>query len=477
MQKLLAPTPSLGRRLKYWAGASALAVTLAGCAIPPPSGPLAPPSSPASYASRQSLAAPGADWPSDHWWTDYQDPQLQSLIEEGLAAAPDMRVAASRIAQANAAAAGADSALLPALNGHARAGGYVLPQGAATPPGVHPLGFGTLDLNWDLDFWGKNHATAAAAHDQAQAAQAEAANTRLVLSTAIASAYGDLARLYAELDAAQDAARVRAQTEALIRQRFAEGLENQSAVDLATSDRAAAQEQVAEQQQKILLTRNGIAALLGAGPDRGLAITRPAALTQKTFGLPADLQLNLIGRRPDIIAAKLQAEAAASRIKAAKAAFYPNVNLSASIGLEAFGLGNLIKPGSGFGSAGPALSLPIFDGGQLRAQYRGAEAAYQIAVAQYDGALVEALHQVANAATNERALGNELTLSRDAEASAAAALRTADGRYRGGLGTYLDVLTAENALITARRQVADLESSGFTIDVSLIRALGGGFHS
>lgn len=477
MLSFLPPGPSPRRRFRNWAGVSALALALSGCALLPQSTPSAGPASPASYASQKSFAAPVADWPSDQWWADYHDPQLDSLINEGLANAPDMKEAAARIARAKAIAAGANSALLPSLDGNASAGGYDIPQGGFLAHGWHAYGLGSINLSWDLDFWGKNRATATAAKSDVKAAQAEAADTRLVLSTAIASSYGNLARLYAELDAVQDNARIRTETETLIRGRFAQGLENQGAVDSAASATATAREQVAELQQQIEIARYGLAALIGAGPDRGLAVARPPALTAKTFGLPADLPLNLIGRRPDIIAAKLNAEAASSRIKAAKAAFYPDINLSASAGLAAFGLSGLYSSGSNFGSAGPALSLPIFEGGKLRAQYHGAQATYQIAVAQYDGAVVEALKQVADAAANERALANELTLSRDAEASAAAAVQTAENRYRGGIGTYLDVLTAEDTLVTARLKVADLETSGFTIDVSLIRALGGGFRS
>lgn len=259
--------PSFRRRVTGWTGMPVLVAALSGCALLPQTGKLAPLASPNSYASQKSFAAPVADWPSDDWWGDYGDPQLQSLIEEGLANAPDMQAATARITAAKAVAAGADSTLLPTLTGNASGGGILVPQGAV-PDGWHAYGFGSADLDWDLDFWGKNHATAAAAHDNARAAQAEAADTRLLLSTAIATDYGNLARLYAELGAAQDAAGIREETTELISKRFALGLENQSAVDIATSESAAAQEQVAELQQQIVLARNATAALIGAGPDR-----------------------------------------------------------------------------------------------------------------------------------------------------------------------------------------------------------------
>jgi outer membrane protein TolC len=145
--------------------------------------------------------------------------------------------------------------------------------------------------------------------------------------------------------------------------------------------------------------------------------------------------------------------------------------------VQSLGIGNLVKAGSDFGTAQPAVSLPIFDGGKLRGQYRAAEADYGIAVAQYDGAVTEALRQIADVANSERALATRLDSTRDAERHAEAAWRSANNRYRGGLATYLDVLTAEDTLIQSQQAVASLETRALTLDISLTRALGGGFRS
>jgi NodT family efflux transporter outer membrane factor (OMF) lipoprotein len=463
-------------------GVIAILVATAGCAtLPAPRAAIAP-AAPDSFATQQSFAAPERAWPSDQWWLEYRDPQLTTLIEEGLAHAPDMRVAAERFARAEAVAGQVSSRELPSLNANGEVGGakqsynYIFPE-AFAPRGWKAYGQTTLDLSWDLDFWGKTRAAAAAAHKDAAAADAEAADARLVLSTGIASAYADLERLYAELDAARNAVDVRRRTADLIRGRFAKGLENDGAVERAESSQATAQAEVAGLLEDIDLQRHEIAMLIGAGPDRGQAIGRPEPMAVQAFGLPSALPLELVGRRPDIIAAKLSAQAAASRIKAASAAFYPNINLSASAGVQALGIGNLVKAGSDFGSAQPAVSLPIFDGGQLRGQYRAAEADYRIAVAQYDGALTQALREVADAATSERALATRLEQTRDAEQHAQAAWKSASNRYKGGLATYLDVLTAEDALIQSQQAVASLETRAFALDILLTRALGGGFRS
>ena len=455
---------------------------LAGCAALPPKADLKPISAPQTFAADKSLAAPSGDWPSDNWWKGFGDPQLDTLIAEGLAGATDLREAEARFAKARAMVSTSRAATLPSLDATAQGGlaqqsdNYLFPSGFA-PRGWPDYGQGSLNLNWDLDFFGRNRAALAAARGDAAAAGAEAASARLAVSAGIAAAYADLADHYAQRDAADGALKVRRQTLELIEGRRAAQLENEGAVARARSAAASAEGELAALDETIALDRNRIAALLGQGPDRGLTIARPADMAHAAFGLPANLPANLIGRRPDVIAARLRTEAAAARIKQARAAFYPDVNLSASIGLQAMGIGSLFKTGSDFGSVGPALTLPIFEGGKLRGQLHGAEADYEEAVAQYDGTLTQALRDVADAAASQRALDTRLAAAQAAEQAAETAWIVAGNRYRGGLATYLDVLTAEDSLISARRTVASLQTHAFALDVALVRALGGGFRS
>jgi NodT family efflux transporter outer membrane factor (OMF) lipoprotein len=466
-------------RLALMAGAAA---ALVGCASVPHLGPAPKPKPVSAYAGARSFAAPATEWPSDRWWTVYRDPQLNSLIEEALAGAPDLAKARARVRQAEAFRETAASTLGPHLA--AVASVAVVKQSynngvpkAAVPHGWNDAGLVGLSLDWQLDLFGKNRALLAAATSEADAARADEAQARLTLSTAVAAAYSDLAKLYADRDAAEEALRVRADSEGLISARCTAGLETQAALERAHAGRAAAEAQFAAVDEAIGLTRNSLAALLGQGPDRGLAIARPAPGAIRAFGLPENLQAELIGRRPDVVAARLTAEAAAKRIKAAKADFYPNVNLTGLIGLQSLGLNMLTSSGSGMGSIGPAITLPIFDSGRLQGNYRGARAQYDEAVASYDQTLTRALQEVADSAVSARALHARLGKSQEALVASQAAYDLTRQRYARGLGTYLDVLTAEDALINNRRSVADLETRAFTLDVALVRALGGGFHA
>ena len=170
-------------------------------------------------------------------------------------------------------------------------------------------------------------------------------------------------------------------------------------------------------------------------------------------------------------------ESAAERIGVARAGFYPNVNISGLIGLASFGLDNLFKSESVIGSFGPAISLPIFQGGRLSARYRGARGDYDAAVATYNETLLQALHQAADAATSLRALHERVDRTDAAVARQDAAYGLAKMRYEGGLSDYQSVLISEDALLAAREQAAALRLRGFILDIALAKALGGGFKA
>lgn len=459
---------------------SALALT--ACAGLPASGAAIQPKPPAAYASSQSFVAPVRAWPADAWWRAYGDEQLSGLIEEGLKGSPDLAAAEARVDKAEAIRAEARAAQLPSLTGQASAQDVKLSYNngippAFTPHGLNGAGLVSLNLDYEIDFWGKNRSAVAAATSAARAADAEAAAARLALSTGIASDYADLERLYAERDVAEENLRVRQDTLTLVSDRVANGLDTRAELSQAKAGAPTAREQIAALDEAIALVKNSIAALMGEGPDRALTIARPAVESLQPFGLPPSLAADLIGRRPDVAAARWRAEAAARRVGVAKAEFYPNVNLLALAGYQSLGLSKLLASGSDIAQAGPALTLPIFEGGALRANLRGVRADYAEAAAVYDAAVVKALQEVADAADSERVLGVRLDEARQALAANDDAYRTASLRYRGGLSNYQSVLLAEDAMLSSRRIVADLQARAFALDVALVNALGGGFSA
>lgn len=467
----------LGRRVAPMA-----VLLLSACATVPKMGPAPIVAPPSAYAATASLAGTAeSEWPALDWWHAYGDPQLDALIAEALAGAPDLAVATARVRQAEAYAQQQNAARLPTLDVSGSAGGAKQSYNNGIPAAFVPKGWNDTgkvqaELGFDLDLWGKNKASYAAARSQAEAARLDLAQSTLTLSTNIADAYADLAQLFAQRAVQEQALSIRQQTQQLTADRVAAGLDTQAELKQAQSAVPAARADLAATDEQIALTRNRIAALLGKGPDRGLAITPPQAMIPAR-GVPAGVTTDLIGRRPDVVAARTRVEAEASLIKVARADFYPSVSLSAVFGFQSLGLDNLFKSGSSMGNAAPAISLPIFRGGALQGAYRQARANYDEAVASYDRTVTDAYRAVADAVVSQRALAVRLAESRAALADAQAAYAIARQRYEGGLSRFTDVLTAQDRALSSQRTVADLEARAFTLDVALVRALGGGFSA
>lgn len=472
------PTRLTGRLAGPALAATALA--LAACAALPDAATPPAPRDATTLAAARSFEAPAAAWPEQAWWHAYGDAQLDALVADGLAGSPSIAIAQARLARAESQVQTTRAAELPQLSANTslteqkQSNDYLSPR-AATPQGWNDYGRATLDFSWEIDFWGRNRAALRAALSDAGAARADAAQARLMLATSIASAYAEFVRLSAAEDTAVAALEVRGKTVTLFRQRRDNGLETLAAVRQVEARREMAEADLLALREQIALQRNRLATLAGAGPDRGLALTRPTGDFTRAFGLPTTLPVDLVGRRPDLVAARLRVESAQGRIDAARAAFYPNVNLAAFIGVQSLGLDKLARGDSAVGSVGPAISLPIFEGGRLRGQLRGTQADFAAAVASYDDTLLRALQDVADVATSERALGAELARTSAGVDAAQEAWRIQARRYEGGLTSALDVLSAEDAWLANRRSLSDLQSRAFALDVALQRALGGGY--
>ncbi|MFC3173821.1 efflux transporter outer membrane subunit [Novosphingobium bradum] len=460
------------------------ALLLAGCAAVPRLGPRPEPLAPAQVAAAQSLpATPGAQWPTEGWWRAYGDPQLDALIAEGLAKAPDVAAAQARLDRAAALARQAGAPLLPKVDVQGQAGeqrnstNIGLPSTFANlfPHGWQDVGQLSVNLGFDLDLWGKNRAALAAATSERRAAALDAEQARLVLAVAVTSAYVDLARLEAEREVRAGQLETATRARQLLGQRQANGLETRGGVAVSEADLAEARIALSSAEEAVVLRRNQLAALVGAGPDRGLAITRPRLAIPAARGVPDDVTTDLVGRRPDVVAARERVEAAASRIKVARADFFPALRLSAMYGLQTVGLDLLFDRNSQTGFAGPAFSLPIFHGGELAGRYRGARADYDGAVAAYNGAVLAGYREAADALTTARLVGQRLADARIAREAAELGFREINLRYQGGLVTYLDVLQVQDRLLRAQLAVALLEQAARNADVGLVRALGGGY--
>src|SRR5437868_10007936 len=272
------------------------------CAAVPNLGAKPTPAAASDYASSRSLAGADSRWPATSWWKKYSDPQLDRLIGEGISGSPDLAAAAARLRTAQGLAQQAGSALLPSLDAGAsvdeqKQSQNIAGRGVPIPKGWNATGTASLSLNFDLDLFGKNRAALRAARKDAEGARFEVEESRLLLTTGIASAYADLAALYAQRDSLSQALDIRQQTYKFVKVRYDAGLETIDSVRQAEARIPQTRGDLAATDEAIMLDKHALAALVGAGPDRALTIDRPAAGLLQAQGIPADASLNLIGRR------------------------------------------------------------------------------------------------------------------------------------------------------------------------------------
>ncbi|WP_305805800.1 efflux transporter outer membrane subunit [Stenotrophomonas sp. YIM B06876] len=422
------------------------------------------------------LSRPG--WPASDWWRALGDPALDVLIAEGLQHNPGLEAADARLRQARAQIGAARAERLPGLSASA---GYNQVRLPASMVGEEFGGHfsGSLDaylhFSYGVDLWGGKRAAWEAAVDSGHAAEVDARAARLDLSAAIVSAYAQLGYAWQLQDVAGEELARAQKTLDLTRQRRRAGIDSDLQVRQAEARIPAAQQQRQAARQQIDEARTALAALLGQGPDRGLLVARPRVLSPLALQLPGVLPSDLLGRRPDIVAARWRVEAAARQIHVAKARFYPSLNLTALGGVVSSEITRLLNSGSTFALLGPALSLPIFDGGRLRANLDQSDAQYDLAVAGYNQSLVDALREVADQVSAVGSLGAQAQAQARAVATAQAAHDLAQLRYRAGVGSYLDVLEVEAQLLEARQRQVALQSQQVLASVRLSQALGGGF--
>jgi NodT family efflux transporter outer membrane factor (OMF) lipoprotein len=291
----------------------------------------------------------------------------------------------------------------------------------------------------------------------------------------VVRAYVQLDLWYALLDVAGEQLKQQTAILELTQQRVDAGLENVARVKQSEASLAFARAGIAAAQANVDLARNQIAALAGAGPDRGQALARPHLTAPAALALPSSLPADLLGRRPDVAAARAEVQEAAHGVKAAEADFYPNVNLAAFAGVQSIGLNKLFEGSAAIVGVSPALSLPVFNRRALRGALEGRQAQFDASVGQYNQTLIDAVHDVADVVTNWRALERETAEQQTALAAAQRAYDLTTERYRAGLDNYLTVLSTENQLLLARAAGAQLAAQRLTFSVNLVRALGGGY--
>lgn len=434
---------------------------------------------PAQYATAESLPDQHGQWPDVAWAQQIGGAPLQALIDEAIAGNPNLQIAAARVAAAQAVTEAAGASKNPSYSARFASTYQRFSENYLVPPpyaGSYDTDNAlTLNFSYDFDFWDRHGAELRSAVARDRAAEAEQYNARLVLASSVAQAWIQLARQYAQLDLNERQLGVSRKIAQLSELRYKAGLDPKSEPQQTRQQMANLGAEHEQLLEAIALTRNQLAALLGQGPDRGLQIPRPALPADDAVALPDALPLNLVGRRPDIAAARWQVEASQGDIAIAKTAFYPNVNLMAFAGFNSLGLNKLLQADSHVVGAGPAITMPIFARHTLRAGLKQQVAEYDRRVAVYNLALTDALHEVADQVQSLRAVAQQSEQQQRATEAAASNLQLAQQRERVGTTNMLPALGAEMTLLQQQRLALDLHARRGVLRVGLIKALGGGF--
>ncbi|AOI60713.1 efflux transporter outer membrane subunit [Burkholderia diffusa] len=495
MQRVKENAAELARSVKGGAliGAAAVAMALSGC-VPTGFLPSLSLRAPADDALANT-AGPGVNgaWPAPDWVKQLRDPQLDALVAEASQNNPDLQVAQARLRIAQAQLQQFDS--LTGLTGTAgatvsrarmpkpgddvanvSAGGYRVPVEIFGDPNVSPSSV-FVGLNYQLDLWGKNRAATKSLMSLREAARVEAEQVRLTLAVAIVTVYCQLDQAYAMQDLLQQKLKVSQRVTTVLRERTARGLDNAYDASDASIKRSKLLAQIALNDEQIKLAQLQLGVLSGRGPERGLALQRPHVGALAGGALPARLPADLLGRRPDIVAARLRVEAAFANADSTRAQFYPDVNLVALGGVFALTPASLFSRDALGGSVGPALSLPVFDRGRLKAKLGADVAQADVAIGLYNKTVDDALGQVAQIVTSLRTSQTLVAQQQDAAAAAQKIVEIATDRHRRGVLMQKDVDVADLTLIDERAQMIALLGRQRTLRVGLIGALGGGFDA
>jgi NodT family efflux transporter outer membrane factor (OMF) lipoprotein len=472
-------------RFRFWPWLLVLLMTIAGCAGLPKATPRAASLRSTGVALSESQSAlPHMQWPSGSWWNQFGDPQLDELLRRAIADNPHIATAEARIAVAKGFAQVARSAQLPTVDAAAELDSTRFTHNSDFPEQINghdlfggPVWNNSLGVSvaYHVDFWGRDRAVLAAALDEVRVAEYEAQDARLAIEGALVRTYARLDYIYRLQDNERSILADEGQVADLAERRLKAGLGTEFETQQARTAVAGTEADLVQTADRIELLKHQIAALCGESPGSADRIERPALqAVNAVASLPTSISAELIGRRPDVLAERARVEATRQGIAAARADFYPNVDLKALAGFAAIGFDQFLGLKSLNTSVGPAVTLPLFEGGRLRGALHVRESQYDIAVDAYNAAILESLHEIADQVSRLQSL-QELQVKREETLRLATrAHELARIAFRAGLTDYVNVLSTESQLNGARNAVAQVTFQQVDAIASLDQALGGG---
>jgi multidrug efflux system outer membrane protein len=455
------------RRRAGLLAATALAVTLAGCL---PSYRQAPALAQVSAAADWREPNPGTATVDAQWWRAYGDPTMSALVQAALVRNSDVLTAVARVDEARALLDVAEAARLPALNAvlGAQASRSLESTGVANLRVLQP----GLQASWELDLWGRLRTQARSAQLQYRATQAERDGVALGVAGATAQSYVGLLALDAQLELTRATARSRAEALRLASDQVRVGYSSQLQLTQAQSEHEAVLQAIPELELAIRRQENAVRLLAGELPG---AVARPRRFAELQLPpLPAALPSELLARRPDVAQRELLIAASDANLAARRAAFLPQVSLSAQLG--ALLVNGLNYDPVSVWSLGGSILAPLFSGGRLTAQVNAAAAQRDQAAFAYRRSVLTAFSEVENALSGVSRLGEQMQHAEQRRAILTRSLAFAHDRYQAGYASYLEELDAQRNLYRVELDTIALRRTQFDNSIALYRALGGGWQ-
>ncbi|MGU7779040.1 MdtP family multidrug efflux transporter outer membrane subunit [Burkholderia sp. PU8-34] len=427
-------------------------------------------------------------WPSARWWTRYDDPQLDALVERALADSPSIAIARTRVSQAKAdvdlvkAGTNLQVTALGSVDRERVSGNGFLSAYSGNQPLLgasgpwYTEGIVGLGASLDVDIFGKQRAQVAAALGVHNARLVETSAVELEIAADVAQLYYGIQTTYRAIDLLEQLRDVAAFSVNAHAARAARGLEPQTQTEIARAQQLATERQIVAARGRITQLRESLRALIGAG-HADLGEIRPVPLPALPSSLPTTLSYELLARRPDLQAMRWYVEASFDKIDAAKAAFYPSFDIKAFFGVNALHLGDLFTHASQQINLVPGLTLPIFDGGRLNANLGGARTASNLLILQYNQSVLNAVRDVATTGSQLQDLDEEARLQTEKVRAVTFTQDSADAHYRQGLASRLSAVEAKQAVLLERIALLDIDGRRIGQDIALTKALGGGYRA
>jgi multidrug efflux system outer membrane protein len=452
---------------------------LCGCAAVPPDRDVLPQRDLASAELASDIKLASEGWPEAAWWTQYGDEQLDALVKQALQNSPTLQVAATRIGAARSAVAAyrADAGLNVSLNASVNRQRF-------SSNGLYAGSYGgnyyneqtvAVQADYNFDWWGRNRARVASAVGEVNASRADYAMAEQSLAAEVAQSYFTLQSGWARMDNYERFDRVLQDLLNDRTRRVQRGLTNIDQQYDVEALLAFLRQEKAALAAQIKGEREALRALLGADAS-ALADLRPRPVHPIAHGLPSRLGMELLARRPDLQAARWRVQASLSRIEASQAAFYPDINLSGSVGLDAVKAGDLLKYSSRTLFVGPTLSLPLFDSNRLGASLDAARSERNELIADYNRGVIQAVRDVARAGVAVQGVEAQISQQVATLQATEALLKSAQSRFKRGLADRGTVLTSEMGVLLQVDTGLQLQGAQLNAEVALVKALGGGYR-